>query len=108
MSDLEGNLRKAEAYLARFKTNGVLNQIGGEALPAADGSTFETLSPVDLKPLAKVARGGAADIDRAAKAAKAAFKDWAAISGDARKKLMHKIADAIEIGRASCRERVCT
>ena len=72
MSDLEGNLKKAEAYLARFKRDGVLNQIGGEAVPAADGSTFETLSPVDLKPLATVARGGAADIDRAAKAAKAA------------------------------------
>ena len=35
MSDLEGNLKKAEAYLARFKNDGVLNQIGGEAVPAA-------------------------------------------------------------------------
>ncbi|TPN29641.1 5-carboxymethyl-2-hydroxymuconate semialdehyde dehydrogenase [Mesorhizobium sp. B2-3-3] len=96
MSDLEGNLKKAEAYLARFKSDGVLNQIGGEAVPAADGSTFETLSPVDLKPLAKVARGGAADIDRAVKAAKAAFPAWAAISGEARKRLLHRIADAIE------------
>ncbi|TPM29158.1 5-carboxymethyl-2-hydroxymuconate semialdehyde dehydrogenase [Mesorhizobium sp. B2-3-5] len=96
MLDLEGNLKKAEAYLARFKSDGVLNQIGGEAVPAADGSTFETLSPVDLKPLAKVARGGAADIDRAAKAAKAAFPAWAAISGEARKRLLHRIADAIE------------
>ncbi|TPK67534.1 5-carboxymethyl-2-hydroxymuconate semialdehyde dehydrogenase [Mesorhizobium sp. B2-4-15] len=96
MSDLEGNLKKAEAYLARFKSDGVLNQIGGEAVPTADGSTFETLSPVDLKPLAKVARGGAADIDRAAKAAKAAFPAWAAISGEARKRLLHRIADAIE------------
>ncbi|TGT36080.1 5-carboxymethyl-2-hydroxymuconate semialdehyde dehydrogenase [Mesorhizobium sp. M8A.F.Ca.ET.165.01.1.1] len=96
MSDLEGNLKKAQAYLARFKRDGVLNQIGGEAVPAADGSTFETLSPVDLKPLAKVARGGAADIDRAAKAAKAAFPAWAGMPGEARKKLLHKIADAIE------------
>lgn len=96
MSDLEGNLKKAQAYLARFKRDGVLNQIGGEAVPAADGSTFETLSPVDLKPLAKVARSGAADIDRAAKAAKAAFPAWAGMPGEARKKLLHKIADAIE------------
>ncbi|TGR24174.1 MULTISPECIES: 5-carboxymethyl-2-hydroxymuconate semialdehyde dehydrogenase [unclassified Mesorhizobium] len=96
MSDLEGNLKKAQAYLARFKRDGVLNQIGGEAVPAADGSTFETLSPVDLKPLAKVARGGIADIDRAAKAAKAAFPAWAGMPGEARKKLLHKIADAIE------------
>ncbi|ESZ66990.1 5-carboxymethyl-2-hydroxymuconate semialdehyde dehydrogenase [Mesorhizobium sp. C120A] len=96
MSDLEGNLKKAEAYLARFKRDGVLNQIGGEAEPAVDGSTFEAMSPVDLKPLAKVARGSAADIDRAAKAAKAAFPAWAAMPGDGRKKLLHKIADAIE------------
>ncbi|UCI20040.1 5-carboxymethyl-2-hydroxymuconate semialdehyde dehydrogenase [Mesorhizobium sp. B2-1-8] len=96
MSDLEGNLKKAHAYLARFKTDGVLNQIGGEAVPAADGSTFETLSPVDLQPLAKVARGDAADIDRAAKAAKGAFPAWAALPGEARKKLLHRIADAIE------------
>ena len=95
MSALDENLRKAEAYLERFRSAGVLNEIGGEAMAAADGSTFETLSPVDLKPLAKVARGGAVDIDRAAKAAKAAFRDWAAMSGDRRKALLHNIADAI-------------
>jgi 5-carboxymethyl-2-hydroxymuconic-semialdehyde dehydrogenase len=93
---LENNIKKAEAYLQRFKNHGVLNHINGEALPAADGTTFETISPIDLKPLANVARGKAADIDRAAKAAKAAFPAWAAMPGDARKKILHKIADAIE------------
>jgi 5-carboxymethyl-2-hydroxymuconic-semialdehyde dehydrogenase len=95
MSKLQENSAKAEAYLARFKEKGVLNRIGGEDVPAADGATFETISPVDLKPLAKVARGKAADIDRAARAAKAAFTDWAAMPGDTRKKLLHRIADAI-------------
>ncbi len=92
---LEDNLRKAEAWLARFRDEGVLNHIGGEAVPAADGSTFETISPIDLRPLAKVAHGKAADIDRAAKAAKEAFPAWAAMDGDKRKKLLHKVADAI-------------
>ena len=95
MSKLQENIAKAEAYLARFKEKGVLNRIAGEDVAAADGATFETISPVDLKPLATVARGAAADIDRAAKAAKAAFADWAAMPGDARRKLLHKIADAI-------------
>ena len=95
MSTFEENLKKAETYLARFKTDGVLNHIGGEAVPAADDETFEIISPVDLKPLARVAKGKAADIDRAAKAAKAAFPAWAAISGDERKKILHRIADAI-------------
>jgi len=95
MSDLEGNLLKAEKYLARFKADGVLNHIGGQAVPALDGDTFETLSPVDLKPLGKVARGKAADIDRAAAAAKSAFPAWASLDGEKRKSLLHKIADAI-------------
>ncbi|HEV7308158.1 5-carboxymethyl-2-hydroxymuconate semialdehyde dehydrogenase [Ensifer sp.] len=95
MSKLDENLAKAERYLARFKSEGVLNHINGKAVPALDGETFETISPVDLKPLATVARGKATDIDRAAKAAKAAFAEWAAMPGEARKKLLHNIADAI-------------
>ena len=96
MSKLEDNIARAEQYLARFRAEGIKNQINGEAVPAKGGETFETISPIDLKPLAKVARGNAADIDAAAKAAKAAFPAWAAMAGDARKKLLHKIADAIE------------
>jgi len=95
MSKLDENLKKAEAYLARFARDGVKNQIGGEAVDAADGAVFESISPVDLKVLAKVAHGKAADIDRAARAAKAAFPEWRAMPGDQRKKLLHKVADAI-------------
>src|SRR6202161_2342295 len=95
MSVLEANIAKANKYLARFCDQGVFNQIGGEAVPAADGTVFETISPVDLQPLANVAHGKAADIDRAAKAAKQAFPAWAALSGEKRKALLHKIADAI-------------
>ncbi|MBR0738005.1 5-carboxymethyl-2-hydroxymuconate semialdehyde dehydrogenase [Bradyrhizobium liaoningense] len=95
MSKLQENIDKAERHLARFKEKGVLNRIGGEDIPAADNATFETISPVDLKPLARVAHGKATDIDRAAKAAQAAFPQWAETSGEARKKLLHKVADAI-------------
>jgi 5-carboxymethyl-2-hydroxymuconic-semialdehyde dehydrogenase len=95
MSQLQENIAKAEAYLARFRQQGVLNRIAGEDVPASDGATFETISPVDLKPLATVAKSTAADIDRAAKAARAAFAEWAARPGEARKKLLHRIADGI-------------
>lgn len=95
MASFEDNLTKAKAYLKIFE-GGVKNRIGGEDVDGLDGSTFETISPVDLGVLAKVARGKAADVDLAAKAAKAAFAEWAAMPGDARRKLMHKIADAIE------------
>jgi len=96
MPKLDDNIAKAETYLARFRRDGVLNQIDGKAVAASGGDTFETISPIDLKPIARVARSGAADIDAAAKAAKAAFPAWAAMPGDARKKLLHAIADAIE------------
>lgn len=95
MSEFEDNLKKAQAWLERFRVEGVKNQIGGKAVDAADGSTFETISPIDLKPLATVARGKAEDIDSAAKAAKAAFGEWSRMDGDKRKKILHKVADAI-------------
>ncbi|MBA8853469.1 5-carboxymethyl-2-hydroxymuconic-semialdehyde dehydrogenase [Ochrobactrum intermedium] len=95
MSKLEEYKAKAEGYLARFRSEGLLNHIDGEAVPAISGETFEIISPIDLKPIANAARSGAADIDRAAKAAKAAFPAWAAMDGEARKKLLHKIADGI-------------
>ncbi|HWU60981.1 MAG TPA: 5-carboxymethyl-2-hydroxymuconate semialdehyde dehydrogenase [Ensifer sp.] len=95
MTNFEENKKKAETYLERFHKDGVLNHIAGEAVPAADGTTFETISPVDLKPLAKVAHGKSADIDRAARAAADAFPAWAAMPGDQRKALLHKVADAI-------------
>jgi 5-carboxymethyl-2-hydroxymuconic-semialdehyde dehydrogenase len=96
MSELNAHIARADGYLARFRKDGVLNHINGKAVPALDGATFETISPVDLKPLAQVARGKAADVALAAAAAKAALPAWRAMDGEARKELLHKIADAIE------------
>lgn len=96
MSTLERNLARAQEVLARWKEAPVLHQIGGEAVLSASGETFETVSPVDLSPLARVARGGAEDIDRAARAAAAAFPAWRDTPGAKRRAILHKIADAIE------------
>jgi 5-carboxymethyl-2-hydroxymuconic-semialdehyde dehydrogenase len=59
-------------------------------------ATFETRSPVDKSLIARVARGDAATIDRAAQAAKAAFKPWAAVASETRRALLHRLADRIE------------
>ena len=96
MTQLEDNLKKAQRHLARFAADGVLNHIGGKPVSAADGEVFEVISPVDLKVIARAAHGKAEDIDRAARAAHDAFGEWAAMPGAERKKLLHKIANAIE------------
>ena len=96
MTQLDDNIARATGFLQRFAKDGVLNHIGGQAVPAASGKTFEIISPVDLKPLAQVARGDAADIDAAAKAAQAAFAAWAAMPGADRRRILHRIADGIE------------
>jgi 5-carboxymethyl-2-hydroxymuconic-semialdehyde dehydrogenase len=93
MSDLETHLTKLDAHLARFRGAGILNLIDGQDV--AGKATFKTCSPVDESLICTVAKGDAADIDAAAKAAKKAFPAWAAMSGEARKKILHKIADLI-------------
>ena len=94
MSTLDDNITRLEGHLERFAKTGIQNLIGGK--DDAGSATFETRSPVDESLIANVARGDASDIDRAAKAAKAAFPAWAAMPGKERKTLLHKIADAIE------------
>ena len=92
---LATHLEKLDRHLARFREGGILNLIGGEDAEGS-GGRFQTHSPVDESLIADVARGTAADIDRAAEVAKAAFPAWAAVSGDKRKQVLHRIADRIE------------
>jgi 5-carboxymethyl-2-hydroxymuconic-semialdehyde dehydrogenase len=95
MSSLQTHLVKTEKHFERFRKGGVLNLIDGKDAAGSAG-TFETRSPIDDSLIANVARGDAADIDKAAKAAKAAFPAWAAMTGEKRKAILHKIADLIE------------
>lgn len=96
MTDLARNLARLDHHLARFRADGILNLIDGRSVPAASGAMFQTHSPVDESLICTVAQGGAVDIDAAAKAAKAAFPAWAALAGDARRAILHRIADLIE------------
>ena len=95
MSDLQKNIDKLSGYLARFKETGILNQINGNACTSLSGETFETRSPVDESLISTVAKGGAEDIDAAAKAAKAAFPAWRDMAAGERRKILHRIADKI-------------
>ena len=91
--ELAANLAKAEDYLARFAQSGIGHFVGGKVEAIAD--SFDNVSPIDNRPFCKVARGSADDIDRAAKAAAAAFPAWRALPGLKRRDLLHAIADAI-------------
>jgi 5-carboxymethyl-2-hydroxymuconic-semialdehyde dehydrogenase len=89
------NVAAAAGHLKRFTQAPVTHLVAGKA-ELGSGATFETLSPVDHSVIAKVAAGGVSEIDKAAKAAMAAFPVWAALDGDRRRAILHAIADRIE------------
>ncbi len=72
--------------------------IGGNFVAAASGETFDCVSPLDGKILTPVAAGDQEDVDRAVKAARAAFEDgrWASLPPSKRKRVLLRWADLIE------------
>lgn len=72
--------------------------IGGKRVDAAGGETFEVLDPSNNNVLAKAPKGGREDIDRAVKAARAAFDSgpWRKLTASERGRLIWKLADLIE------------
>ncbi len=70
--------------------------INGEWTAAEGGKEFETTNPATGEHLAWCADASAADVDRAVKAAQAAFPAWAAKSPAERAALLLKIADRID------------
>ncbi len=95
MTDLSARLALLDGHLARFRSGGIVNLIGGQDVPGS-GGWFETRSPVDESLICQVSRSTVADVDAAAQAARAAFPAWAAMDGAKRKALLHRIADGIE------------
>src|ERR1700688_2920249 len=92
----KANLDRAAPLLKALRADGIGHMIDGKIVPSISGDTFETKSPIDGAILASVARGGPEDIDRAATAASLAFKSWRDMPATMRKKLLHRVADAIE------------
>ena len=72
------------------------NFIGGQWVDAADGQTFENTSPVTGQVICEVARGKAADIERALDAAHKAAPAWGRTSVAERANILNRIADRIE------------
>ncbi len=68
--------------------------IGGER--RGSETTFESISPIDGTVLAHIARGGAAEVDAAVDAARAAFAGWRDLGAHGRGAILHRLADLVE------------
>lgn len=71
--------------------------IDGEFVDPIDGASFKTINPATEEVLADVSEGGAADIDRAVRAARTAYKTtWSRMPGAERAKYLYRIARIIQ------------
>jgi len=62
----------------------------------ASQETFQTINPATTEVIANVSSGGAAEINQAVAAAKAAFPQWANTPAKQRAKLMRRLGDLID------------
>jgi 5-carboxymethyl-2-hydroxymuconic-semialdehyde dehydrogenase len=94
-SDLKKNLKETEKLLKRFRKSTLPHFINGKHDEGRSGKTFENVTPIDNSVIGSVAAGNVHDIDAACKAAESAFEEWRDLPGKERKKVLHKVADAI-------------
>ena len=85
--------------------------IGGKAVDAADGQTFELVNPATGRSIGTAPLGGREDVDRAVEAARKAFDDpkgWASWAAGKRGRSLSKLAALIkehseELSQLECR-----
>ncbi|WP_336801518.1 aldehyde dehydrogenase family protein [Kaistia sp. MMO-174] len=70
--------------------------IDGKFVAPSEGKRFPVFNPAHETELAQVAQGSAADVDKAVKAARKAFKSWSALSGHERAVYLYAIARHIQ------------
>ena len=75
--------------------------INGQFVAAQSGDTFDCISPIDGRLLAKVAAGDQPDIDAAVASGRAAFErgDWSRAAPKHRKQVLLKFAEALRLHR---------
>merc|ERR1711970_668198 len=73
--------------------------INNEWVDSVSGKTFPTINPATGEVICQVQEGDKADVEKAVKAAKAAFKlgsEWRTMDASKRGILLNKLADCIE------------
>jgi aldehyde dehydrogenase (NAD+) len=76
------------------------NFIAGEWVEAESGERFESLVPATGESLASFPRSGAADVDRAVAAAKAAFEEWRLVPAPRRGEIVFRLAELLRDRKA--------
>jgi 5-carboxymethyl-2-hydroxymuconic-semialdehyde dehydrogenase len=97
--NLETNLARAKGYLERFRAAPLGHFIAGKAENGAGREIFDNVSPVDARVINQVISGDEQDVNAAVSAAEAAFPAWRAKTGDERRAILNKVANAIEARR---------
>ncbi|MFC6634398.1 betaine-aldehyde dehydrogenase [Microbulbifer taiwanensis] len=69
--------------------------IGGQYVAASDDSFFDTLNPATGEVICRVARAGAEDVDKAVAAAELGQREWAAMSGAERGRVLLRTAQLL-------------
>jgi betaine-aldehyde dehydrogenase len=70
--------------------------VDGRWEASADGRFLQVENPANRRPIAEVPRGGAADVERAVRAAAKAFESWKQVAPRERGRLLMKVAEAME------------
>jgi 5-carboxymethyl-2-hydroxymuconic-semialdehyde dehydrogenase len=99
INNIETNLRKVQGFLERFRGAPLGHFIAGKAESGAAREIFDNVSPVDGRVINQVVCGDEQDVNAAALAAEAAFPAWRAKSGEERRAILLKVANAIEARR---------
>src|SRR5215470_6716564 len=92
--NVKGETQKDQAQKHEVETWGAF--INGEFAPAASGRTFPTYNPGNGAIIGHLAECDEEDVDRAVRAAVAAFPAWKKRTGAARAKLLMKLAQLVE------------
>ena len=94
---LSTNIKKLSDAGQAFLKSKKLHFIDGKSVASKKDAYFETFDPATGAPIAKVARGKKADIDKAVKSAREALDgEWSRLKPSDRELLLLKLADVIE------------
>jgi 5-carboxymethyl-2-hydroxymuconic-semialdehyde dehydrogenase len=99
MSTLESNLVTAAGFLERFRAEPLGHFIAGRRERGSSRDLLDNISPVDGRVIGQVVSGDERDVHAAAAAAADAFPAWRAKTGEERRAILHKVANAIEARR---------